>query len=458
MGRIKTGSVSRFVDEKGRVRYKLASRCRTVRPARKRLPPGTTEARARATADSWNEKAQIDPDFQPVKQQPEGEALGDWYDRWFGDRDARGIQTKVDRGRVRKHVPADLMRKPIVSIAKEDLEGIVETLDRQVAAREMKWKNAANIWGIISKSFDDAAHSKTRALRARLDNAAADVRGPDRGAKTLKQYLYPDEFRTFILSDAVPLDWRVFVAVATYLYTRPGELEALEWGDIDLDRGTVHVHRAIDYEHGGIKATKTETPRKFVMEPALQPLLHALRDRYDGTGRLFPELPYRTNGARDFRRLLLKAGVTREELHAADDTRQAITFRDTRATGITWRAVRGDDPLKIKSCAGHKRFSTTEIYIREAEAIRDSFGDAFPALTTLANLAANSPQPAKSTRSLWSRRGSNPLPPACHAGALPNELRPRFCVCGGVAWIGGRKLGAQGGFVKRQRTLWREKR
>ena len=26
----------------------------------------------------------------------------------------------------------------------------------------------------------------------------------------------------------------------------------------------------------------------------------------------------------------------------------------------------------------------------------------------------------------WSRRESNPLPPACHAGALPNELRPLF--------------------------------
>ena len=28
--------------------------------------------------------------------------------------------------------------------------------------------------------------------------------------------------------------------------------------------------------------------------------------------------------------------------------------------------------------------------------------------------------------SKWSRRESNPLPPACHAGALPNELRPLF--------------------------------
>jgi hypothetical protein len=43
-------------------------------------------------------------------------------------------------------------------------------------------------------------------------------------------------------------------------------------------------------------------------------------------------------------------------------------------------AVRGDDPLKIKQRAGHSTFSTTEIYIREAEAVREGFGDVFPTL------------------------------------------------------------------------------
>jgi hypothetical protein len=43
-------------------------------------------------------------------------------------------------------------------------------------------------------------------------------------------------------------------------------------------------------------------------------------------------------------------------------------------------AVRGDDPLKIKQRAGHSTFSTTEIYIREAESIRQGFGEPFPAL------------------------------------------------------------------------------
>jgi hypothetical protein len=60
--------------------------------------------------------------------------------------------------------------------------------------------------------------------------------------------------------------------------------------------------------------------------------------------------------------------------------RKAMTFHDLRATGLTWLAVRGDDPLKIKQRAGHAAFTTTEGYIREAEAVADGFRAAFPAL------------------------------------------------------------------------------
>ena len=43
-------------------------------------------------------------------------------------------------------------------------------------------------------------------------------------------------------------------------------------------------------------------------------------------------------------------------------------------------AVRGDEPLKIKHRAGHKEFSTTQGYIREAEQVREGFGQPFPPL------------------------------------------------------------------------------
>jgi pimeloyl-ACP methyl ester carboxylesterase len=56
-------------------------------------------------------------------------------------------------------------------------------------------------------------------------------------------------------------------------------------------------------------------------------------------------------------------------------------LRCLRATGITWMALRGDNPLTIKQRAGHRRFETTEGYIREAENLRAANpGVPFPAL------------------------------------------------------------------------------
>ena len=51
-----------------------------------------------------------------------------------------------------------------------------------------------------------------------------------------------------------------------------------------------------------------------------------------------------------------------------------------RATGITWRAVRGDNAHDIREYSGHKHLTTLEIYIRQAKAMRDVFGKPFPTL------------------------------------------------------------------------------
>ena len=57
-----------------------------------------------------------------------------------------------------------------------------------------------------------------------------------------------------------------------------------------------------------------------------------------------------------------------------------LRFHDLRATGLTWMAVRGDEPLKIQQRAGHTDFETTQRYIRLSETIREGFVDPFPAL------------------------------------------------------------------------------
>ena len=74
--------------------------------------------------------------------------------------------------------------------------------------------------------------------------------------------------------------------------------------------------------------------------------------------------------------------MERAELYASDETCKAITFHDLRVTGITWMAVRGDEPLRIMQRAGHTSFETTQGYIREAENLRAGFGTVFPPLPT----------------------------------------------------------------------------
>jgi len=124
---------------------------------------------------------------------------------------------------------------------------------------------------------------------------------------------------------------------------------------------------------------KTQEARRFSVERNLLPLLRALHDARDGRARVLDaEVP--KEGAEQLREHLKCAGVTRPDLFASDATRKPMTFYDLRATGITWRAIRGDEPLRIQRAAGHTGFDTTQGYIREAESVREEFGEVFPML------------------------------------------------------------------------------
>jgi integrase len=93
------------------------------------------------------------------------------------------------------------------------------------------------------------------------------VRGPDRGAKTGKQWRYPDEVTALLGCGEVPLRWRRLYALPVDLYVRPGEHAALEWKDVDVERSFVHVHQALDVRTGLVKATKTGITRRVPIQP-----------------------------------------------------------------------------------------------------------------------------------------------------------------------------------------------
>jgi integrase len=128
------------------------------------------------------------------------------------------------------------------------------------------------------------------------------------------------------------------------------------------------------------RATATRLSRRFNVEPAPLPLLKKMHEERTGDGVVLERMPRHRDLAESLRTYLEVAGVNRPELFMTDKTRKAITFHDLRATGLTWMAIRGDEPLRIMQRAGHESFATTQLYVREAEATyplrsRDSLAD-----------------------------------------------------------------------------------
>jgi integrase len=303
--------------------------------------------------------------------------------RWFDHREASG-KTSVhsDRARFRTHIEPTLGARRMKSIKKQDLEDLRDRLDEKKNAGELAPKTTLNIWGLVTKIFDDAHRGKPRTFQVREDNPARDVRGPDRGARPAKQFLYPTELAQLLGCTEVPVEWRELYALAAYTYLRAGELRALVWDDIDLERRLIHVTKAVDRSTQVIKPTKTGHTRQAPIEAALVPLLEKMRARGVTGQDPVVWMPDHRKQATSFRDHLKVAKITRHALlHSEGRRSMHVTFHDLRAGGITYCAVRNDPPVQIQRRAGHERFETTLLYIRIAESVDPaSFGQPFPPL------------------------------------------------------------------------------
>jgi integrase len=316
---------------------------------------------------------------------PTGETLASYVKRWCDDREARGNRSvRDDRSRLAHYLLPGHGHKLVTEIARDDIEGIRDRLDALIAEEGgIAWKTAANIWATITKLCADMVFGalKNKSLGVRADNPAVGILPPERGEPRSKTCLYPSEFDAAMRSDELPLEFRQLVAVATYEYLREGELYALHCDDIDIAHLDIHIWRTRDAKTGAIRElTKTSAGRRHVpIEPALVPLLtHLVKARAGGL--LFPVPMGRGDAASLLRTCLEWVGVTRAAIFASDDSRKRLTFHDLRGTGITWRCVRGDNHVAIKTQAGHESFETTLGYVAVADALRSGFGVPFPAL------------------------------------------------------------------------------
>ncbi|NUP13838.1 MAG: tyrosine-type recombinase/integrase, partial [Polyangiaceae bacterium] len=352
------------------------------------LPKGVSEEAA------WEEAATLTlaarrGELRSVSGATRRDTVFMWFSKWFDQRKAAGIAgVDKERGRVMKWIKP-IAKLRMVDVQKKDLEKLVAGLDAAATAHAaaekrgerpkldtmLSWKSAVNVWSLVKKGFADAVNAKREEMRCLSEDPAKDVRGPDHGDSKLRTIMSPARFLAFVAAHDVPIAWRRALTLAIYTQARQSELRGVRGRDIHVDELYMELHETLDAE-GVADSTKTGQGRRIAIEPALVPLLKAMK--VAPNQRAF-ELPDDRHMARGMRRWLSKLGLDDGDL-SRSATRAALTWHDLRGTGCTWRAIRGDNPFEIQAGAGHERFSTTERYIRIAGALKAGFKNVFPKL------------------------------------------------------------------------------
>lgn len=434
-----TGTVVQAVDPKDGV-LKWHTRPRT--PAgRKLVPLDGVPLDNRALAKEVAALVSKDVKARAAVAPGTKELVDEYAGRWLKSRTGKIGTVDHDETHLRLHAFSVPVRSGTTTfgkllmgeVSREDIEDVVIALDARVTAvanlraitpqpapglprlPRFGWKTAQNVWATLTKLFDDAKNHKDRTLRARADNPCAEVRGPDRGDKKAKAFLYPSEFLKLVRCPLVPVECREVYAALVYGYFRVGEYEALLREDVDLEHGTIAITKAVERATRTVKSTKSGETRTIPIEANARALWARLVDRRLPLGKRarghfwIPDAEDRAVGLREHLRL---AGVTRAALFTDDARQKHITAHDLRATGITWAAVRGDNHLAIMERAGHGDAATSLLYIRTAQNLRDSFGEVFPELPEeLTGIGpGKDPQSSQVVDITVEQRGIEPVP------------------------------------------------
>jgi integrase len=160
----------------------------------------------------------------------------------------------------------------------------------------------------------------------------------------------PEEARALIQS--VPEGDRALWATALYAGLRRGELQALRWADVDLDRGVVRVERSWDPKAGPIEP-KSRAGRRRV--PLVKPLraelaAHRLRQGGGGEGLVLGrvEKPFASGAA------------TRRARGAwASKELEPIGLHDCRHTYASFMIAAGVNAKALSTYMGHSSITIT---------------------------------------------------------------------------------------------------
>lgn len=149
--------------------------------------------------------------------------------------------------------------------------------------------------------------------------------------------------------------WYPHYSVALFTGLRSGELYALKWNNVDLERRSILVNCSWSSKDG-FKSTKSGDDRRIEIPLPLMPVLRELKLQSQMSEFVLPRISKWDKGeqARQLRLFLKLNGLPE------------VRFHDLRASWATLLLSKGAVPAKVMCMGGWKDMDTMMIYMRKA--------------------------------------------------------------------------------------------
>lgn len=180
--------------------------------------------------------------------------------------------------------------------------------------------------------------------------------GIEKKEEKIKPILTIDEVRKFLLEAKIRQHpWFPIWAFAVLTGMRSGELMALEWGDIDEERGIIRVAKSFNKRLKTTKCPKNGTWRNVDINSQLAQLIIELKTERRNETHILPQFPEWKNGqgGKILRMFLVSIGIQKE-----------VVFHTLRACFATHLLSTGVEPLKVMRMGGWSDLKTFQIYLR----------------------------------------------------------------------------------------------
>jgi len=283
---------------------------------------------------------------------------------------------KADKARLSKYLRPHLGHLHLDEIDVGKVRRLIDALRKTLRPQSIR-----NCLAILSRIYNE----QPKALR--LDNPVADLDRADRDAigpawdPRLTPWLKSDEDVRAVylampeLTPAAP--WRALFAVGAFAGLRPGEIRALEWDDLDLQAGTIHVRRSVE------GPLKDDESRIAPLGPELAAELKKWRAVCPvGSAQVFPAFGRGGRQRKDGHAYVkehrlgkvLRAAVASVNVHRDEGKLRADMkwYWATRHTFASRYVTRGGSLMKLATILGH---SATEVTLRYAHLQPGNFTD-----------------------------------------------------------------------------------